>query len=116
MTRGEVWQVSLPSVPGREQVGMRPCIVIQDAVYGQRSPLVLVVPLSSQPAALRFPATVEIAPTPENGLSVASIALVFQTRAADRSRFVRRLGALSTGDLQAVLTELNALTSQSPPS
>ncbi|MBV9851848.1 MAG: type II toxin-antitoxin system PemK/MazF family toxin [Armatimonadetes bacterium] len=112
MKRGEVWQVSLPAVAGREQGGQRPCVVIQDTAYGQRSPLVLIIPLSSQIGALRFPATVQIAPSAENGLSLPSVALVFQTRAADRSRFVQRLGALSAADLAAVLAELNKLTGQ----
>ena len=112
MKRGEVWQVALPAVPGREQGGQRPCVVIQDAAYGQRSPLVLIVPLSSQQGALRFPATVQIAPSAENGLTLPSVALAFQTRAADRSRFVQKLGLLSAEDLTAILTELNKLTGQ----
>ncbi len=112
MKRGEVWQVSLPVVPGREQGGHRPAVVIQDAAYGQASPLVLIVPLSSQLAALRFPATLQIAPTAENGLSLPSVALVFQTRALERSRFGQKLGVLSPSDLAVVLMELNKLTGQ----
>ena len=61
MQRGEVWQVVLPVAPqGREQSGMRPVVVIQEGVYGARSPLVLIVPLTSQLSALRFPATVSL--------------------------------------------------------
>lgn len=112
MKRGEIWTVALPTAAGREQSGQRPCLVIQDAFYGQRSPLVLVVPLTSQLGTLRFPATVQIEPAPSNGLSQTSIALVFQTRATDRTLFVRKLGALTTGELEAVLDELRKLTRQ----
>ena len=110
MSRGAVWMVALPFMPGREQSGHRPAIVIQDSVYGQGSPLVLVVPLTSQLAAQRFPATVRIEPSATNGLSVPSVALVFQTRATDRERFVRRIGELSERDLDRVLAELSHLT------
>jgi mRNA interferase MazF len=110
VNRGEVWLVALPFASSREQSGRRPAIVIQDAAYGHGSPLVLVVPLTSQLAALRFPATVQIAPTSGNGLSRASVAMVFQTRATDRSRFVQRLGTLAATDLEAILEELGRLT------
>ncbi len=48
MQQGEVWMVSLPFSGGREQSGERPAVVLQDAVYGQSSPLVLIALLSSQ--------------------------------------------------------------------
>lgn len=104
--------VSLPFTTGREQSGQRPAVVIQDAVYGQGSPLVLVVPLTSQLGALRFPAAVRIEPSMENGLAIPSVALVFQTRATDRSRFVRRVGQLASQDLGRLLAELGRLTGQ----
>jgi mRNA interferase MazF len=106
--------VTLPFAAGREQSGQRPAAVIQDAVYGQASPLVLVVPLTTQLGALRFPATVRIEPSPENGLRTPSVAMVFQTRATDRSRFVRRIGELAPADLERLLTELAKLTGRSP--
>jgi mRNA interferase MazF len=102
--------VALPFAAGREQGGQRPAIVIQDAAYGQGSPLVLVVPLTSQLGALRFPATVQIQPSAGNGLSQVSVAMVFQTRATDRSRFVRHIGTLAPLDLARVLDELARLT------
>ena len=112
MKRGEIWTVALPITTGREQSGQRPCLIIQDAFYGQRSPLVLVVPLTSQLGVLRFPATVQIDPDLQNGLSQTSVALIFQTRAADRLLFVRKLGDLATDDLDKVIGELNKLTGQ----
>lgn len=113
MNRGEVWLVLLPFAGGREQRGLRPAIVIQDPAYGQRSPLVLVVPLTSQLSALRFPATIRLDPSPENGLSVPSVAMVFQTRALDRSRFVRPIGQITPNDLESILLELARLTGSS---
>ena len=110
MRLGDVWMVELPFSSGREQSGERPAIVIQDEVYGQGSPLVLIVLLTSQLTALRFPASIDIAPSPSNGLSVRSVAIVFQARALDRSRFLRHLGEVSAEDLATILVELRNLT------
>ncbi len=97
--------VSLPFSGGREQSGERPAVVIQDGVYGQGSPLVLVVLLTSQLAALRFPASVQIQPSRENGLSFPSVAMVFQTRALDRTRFLRRIGVLEDDSLAGIIAD-----------
>lgn len=110
MLRGEIWTVVLPFPGGREQGGRRPALVIQDEVYGQGSPLVLVVPLTTQLSARRFPATVDLDPSDKNGLANTSVALVFQTRALDRSRFVDRLGTVTDAELADVLAELDSLT------
>lgn len=103
--------VSLPAAPGgREQAGARPAVVLQEEVYGQGSPLVLSSLLTSQLTALRFPASVRIEPSTENGLTLPSVAMVFQTRALDRNRFIRQIGKLGDSDLQAVLDELRKLS------
>ncbi len=115
MRRSEVWSVSLPATSGREQGGQRPAVVIQDDDYGQGSPLVLVIPITSQMAASRFPGSVEIAPTPENGLSLRSVAMRFQLRALDRTRFVRRLGTLSDVEFAAVFREVKRLIGLDDP-
>ena len=110
MESGEIWSVTLPFAEGgREQSGQRPALVMQDSAAGQGSPLVLVVPLTSQISASRFPATVRLEPTPENGLTAVSIAMVFQIRALDRSRFVRRLGTVGDETVASLLAALDAL-------
>jgi hypothetical protein len=49
--------VELPDSGGREQAGRRPAIILQNDMYAASLPTVLVVPLSSAIAALRFPGT-----------------------------------------------------------
>lgn len=114
MQRGEVWQVRLPIATAHEQSGVRPAVVIQDELYGQGSPLVLVVLLTSQLAAERFPGSIRVEPTVRNGLTTSSIAMVFQTRALDRTRFARRMGELERHTLDALLDELERLTGRAP--
>ena len=77
-----------------EQRGRRPAVVFQDDDYGGDLPVVLVVPLTTARAAMRFAGTTLIQPTAENGLRQASVALVFQLRAIDRSRVQERIGAV----------------------
>ena len=109
MESGEIWIVALPFSGEREQSGERPAIVLQDASYGQKSPLVLICLLTSQQSALRFPATVLVQPSADNGLTLPSVAMIFQARALDRVRFKRKIGDLENDYLKIVLDELQKL-------
>jgi mRNA-degrading endonuclease toxin of MazEF toxin-antitoxin module len=64
----EIFWVNLPDRPGREQGGRRPAIIWQDTVTFPL-PTVLIIPLSTQMNALRFPATLEIRPSAASGLA-----------------------------------------------
>ena len=102
MNHGDVYWVELPDRGGREQRGWRPAIIWQDASAYPRLPTVLVIPLSSQQDALRFGASVLIRPTATNGLSVDSVALVFQLGACDVRRIGQPLGRLDAADLEKI--------------
>jgi mRNA interferase MazF len=92
MARGDVVLVSLPASDRREEKGKRPAIAVQtDSVI---SPMLMVVPLTSALGAMRFPFTVSIEPSDRNGLTQPSVAMVFQLRAIDRRRIIRKIGEL----------------------
>jgi len=105
--------VDLPAANGREQRGRRPAVVLQDDDYGGNLPVVLVVPLTTARAAMRFAGSTLIRPTAENGLRQASVALVFQLRAIDRGRIQERIGTVSADVLNAMFEELGKLTGRS---
>lgn len=44
--------------------------------------------------ALHFVFTVEVQPSESNGLTLPSVAMIFQLRAIDRRRIVRKIGQL----------------------
>ena len=115
MDPGDVWLVQLPVQDGREQAGQRPAVILQDDHYAGSSPLVLVASLTSQLSALRFPGTVSVDPDENNGLTSPSVALIFQTRAVDRKRFVRRLGSLTKDNMSAVYEELDRVMGRDNP-
>ncbi len=110
MRRGEVWQVDIPFAPGHAQAGVRPAVIVQDDAFLGILPTVLIVPFTSSPRATRFPGTVLVQPDGQNGLSVPSIALVFQTRVLDQRYCLQRLGLLDPTTLDQVFAELDKLT------
>ena len=109
MSVGDIHWVRLPAANGHQQGGRRPAIILQDDRYAGGLPVVLVVPLTTARAAMRFSGTTLIQPTPENGLRQASVALVFQLRAVDRQRVEDRVGAVSPQALAEVFAELDKL-------
>lgn len=102
--------MELPAADGHEQRGRRPAVVLQDDAFAGRSPVVLVVPLTTAVGTLRFSGTVLVQPTAENGLSRRSVALVFQLRAIDRRRLRERIGRVGEEVLRAIFAELDKLT------
>ena len=104
MDRGELHWVDLPpAVGGHEQTGRRPALVVQANPSGHST--VVVVPFTTKMTALRFPYTVEIRPSGQNGLSAPSIALVFQVRAVDKKRLVGLAGHLES----SILTQIDEI-------
>jgi mRNA interferase MazF len=110
MKRGEVWRVNFPSVPGHAQTGTRPAVIVQDDKATASLPTLLVIPFTSTQAAARFPGTLAVRPDGRNGLTVPSVALVFQLIAVDQRYCLQRLGVLDAGILDQIFTELDKLT------
>ncbi len=109
MNKGELWRVRLPLVPGRTQAGERPAVIVQNEPFLSSLPTVQIVPFTSQLAANRFPATFPVQPSAQNGLSLPSVALVFQLSAQDKRNFVHRLGILDNQTLDQILDLIRQL-------
>ncbi len=105
MKKGEVWLVELPSVDGHEQAGTRPAIVLAEA----EANIALIAPFTSNLQALRFPNTIEVKPSDRNGLSVVSVALIFQVRAIDKKRLKTKIGELEAQPLDKLDAMLRRL-------
>lgn len=104
MARGDVLLVTLPKSDKREEKGNRPAIAVQTDVA--TSPILMIVPVTSSLGALRFPFTVKIEPSQLNGLTLSSVAMVFQMRAIDRKRIIRKIGELEPEYLTQVDAEI----------
>jgi mRNA interferase MazF len=92
MARGDILLVALPESDKREEKGTRPAIAVQ--ADDEQSPMLMVIPVTSSLGALRFAFMVEVQPSELNGLNLPSVAMVFQLRAIDRRRIVKKIGQL----------------------
>ena len=104
MARGDILLINLPVSDGREQSGRRPAVAVQTDVSGE--PMLMIAPITSNLNALRFAYSVKIEPSEENGLTQISIVMIFQMRAIDRSRIIKKIGTLSDSDLDKVDAEI----------
>lgn len=102
--RGDVLLVGLPESDKREEKGNRPAIAVQTDVAN--SPMLMIVPVTSSLGALRFAFTVRIEPSEQNGLTLPSVAMVFQPRAIDRKRIIQKIGELELQYLALVDAEI----------
>lgn len=96
--------VSLPPSDRREQSGRRPAVAVQTDQAGE--PMLIIAPVTSNLAALRFAFSVRVEPSPENGLTTPCVVMVFQIRAIDKARIVRKIGRLSQADIARIDAEI----------
>jgi len=112
MARGDIWLVELPypvSEQSHEQTGRRPAVVVQTDTDDAKLPTTVIVPMTSQPGAERFPFTFPVEPSNQNGISRRTILLVFQLRAIDKRRLNRKLGALEPQYMQQMRAKIKEL-------
>ena len=77
---------------------------MQTDVAGE--PLLIVAPITSNLTALRFTFSVQVEPSAEDGLTVASVIMLFQMWAIDKTRIIRKIGYMSTDDMQRIDAEI----------
>ena len=114
MIRGDILSIDLGNPPGgagREQSGIRPAIAVSLGDADQSNPMITIVPLTGSLSAARFPHTQSIVPTSQNGLSVESIAMVFQIRSIDKRRVRSIIGHLESDMLTDINNIINTMLS-----
>ena len=99
MKRGDVYMAGLDPVIGSEQGGRRPVVIVQNDKGNLHAPTVIVIPLTASTHKPPLPTHVAIAKG-EGGLWRASIALCEQVRTLEKTRLIRRLGALENVTLR----------------
>ena len=105
--RGEIWLADLNPGRGREQAGMRPCLVISVDLFNQ-SPagLAIVLPVTSKNKGIR--SHVEVMP-PEGGVREASYIKCEDVRSISTERLVSRWGGVTPDTLRAIEDRLRIL-------
>ena len=111
--RGEVWVANLIPGKGWEVAKKRPVIIISANEINKISPLVIIIPTSSQDPQIIGPTRVLL--EKEVGfLEKESVALTYQIRAADKSRFIKKIGILSEEKLFEVEEALKIVLGLEP--
>lgn len=101
-SRGEVWLVNFDPATGSETAKVRPAVVVSRPGVG-RLPLRIVVPVTDwKPWYDGYPWFIRLTPDPSNGLTKDSGADAFQVKSASLDRFIRRLGVVTTAQLDAI--------------
>jgi mRNA interferase MazF len=99
--RGEVYFAELEPVFGREQGGHRPVLVIQNDVFNQHSPVIIVASITSAAPKGDYPTDVVIQPA-LGGRSGLSRIQLNQLRTIDKRRLGRFLDRLSEAQMARV--------------
>src|SRR5262245_42055001 len=99
--RGEVYLVSFDPTVGSEIQRTRPALILQNDIANRHSPITIVAAITSQFEEPLYPTEILIAKS-EGGLSQASVVLLNQIRSIDKSRLIKRLGALKPVTVQLV--------------
>jgi mRNA interferase MazF len=101
-TRGEVWEVTFQAGTGAEIHKTRPAVIVSVPEVG-RLPFCIVVPVTEWKAVFaQFSWFVHLPPTAENGLVKPSGADAFQVKSVSESRLVRKLGRISSDQIEQV--------------
>ena len=109
MNQGDVVWVTFPA--GAGCTNGRFTVILQNDEASKQIQTILVVPLTTQKDALRFP-TVLIDPDHENRLPQPSVALVFQLTAIDQKFLESRQGSVTESTLDSLLSALTDITEQ----
>lgn len=105
MKKGDICIVDLSSSFGYEQRGSRPAILMSPIIAG----LVVVIPLTTNLEALRFPFTLPIIESSLNNLEQNSVALIFHIKSIDKSRLRRKVGFVSLSDLKRIDSQIKKM-------
>lgn len=99
--RGEVYLVNFDPTIGSEIKKTRPAVVVQNDVSNRHSAVTIVAAISSADGSTPYPNEVFVKKG-EGGLDNDSFVLLNQVRTIDRSRLIKKLGALKQGTVTSV--------------
>ena len=108
LRRGMVIDLNLEPTLGSETGKTRPCVVVTNDDYNERTPVIQVTPLTGwNEKKGRIVTNVVIEPSQHNGLTKKSVADCLQTRPVDYlERFVRIRGRLDDDEMSAIAEAL----------
>ena len=109
MRQGEIWEINLSPTVGAEIRKKRPAVIINDDAIGIL-PLKVIVPITAWKDRYRGAIwIVRIEPDIENKLKKTSAIDTFQIRSVSTKRLFRKIGSVSSQELNQVKMAINAV-------
>jgi mRNA interferase MazF len=104
--RGDIRWADLNPARGREQVGLRPVLILSHDVFNERSGTVIALAITSQPQRAGFPLTFELK---TGDLPKQSWVKISQIRTLSIERIGKLIGRASQEELAQVIEGLNEI-------
>lgn len=95
----------LNPVKGSEQSGIRPVAILSGNALNDHMPVVIVAPFSSK--VKKFKGNPIVLPTKSNGLKSTSELLLFQIKAIDKERLMKKVGSIDNDILIESIKTIN---------
>lgn len=105
MKQGELWELHLDPIKGREQGGRRPAVIISGDLLNKFLDVVIVCPLTTK--IKNYKGNVILNPAKENGLHEKSEVLTFHIRSVSKKRLNKKIGTISEENIQTIKDTLN---------
>lgn len=107
MKQSEIWLINLDPTTGAEIKKTRPAVVINDNSLG-KLPLKIIVPISDWKEKYKIaPWMVYLKPDTTNNLTKESVADCFQIRSISEERFIKKIGRISSVNLEEIKIALS---------
>ena len=104
--RGDIYYADLSPVVGSEQGGIRPVLIIQNAVGNKYSPTVIAAAITSRINKAKMPTHIELSAN-EYGLNKDSVILLEQIRTIDNRRLREKIGRIDGAMMNRVNSALS---------
>ena len=98
--QAEIWLTNLNPTKGSEQSGVRPVVVISGNLMNQHLNVVIVCPLTSK--IKNYKGNVILQPNSKNNLKIPSEILTFHLRSMSKDRLLKKMGTISSSQLQQI--------------
>ena len=105
LKRGDIVRAVFGGAIGSDQAGERPAVVLSPTFINERSPIIVIAPITSKKTDRVYPYEALIDP-PEAGLTYPSKALLLHARSVDIQRLGAKLGELSEETIGKIDTAL----------
>ncbi len=105
MKQGEIWNIYLDPVLGREQGGRRPAVIVSGNLLNKYLDVVIVCPLTSK--IKNYQGNLILIPDHKNGLQEKSEVLTFHIRSVSKKRMDKKLGEIATEQIDYIKNTLD---------